>query len=181
MKIVTSNANKIAEFNRFGLDVEAVKGLDLKEVVADSETVAIYKAIEAGNGLIVEDTILEIEGKEVVDIRYRMDNLEGCIAKQARWIVTLAMKDGDVIRLARGVIEGTIGESNDHGKPGVFGFDAVFYPKNAKGLSLFQLESLGTKDDFSARKMAVKSFLSKDKLYSEVDGSSIDPWKGEYQ
>jgi inosine/xanthosine triphosphate pyrophosphatase family protein len=179
LKIATSNDAKIKEFNRFGLNVVAEKGLDLKEVQSSSSlTVAAYKAIEAGEGVMVEDTVLEINGTEIVDIRYQMQHLKDCINNTARWIVTLAVVDGNAVKLSKGIINGTIRESDDHGKPDVFGFDAVFHPDGGEGLSLHQLEQANRKDDFSARKLAVIDFLQEP---VELDLELFPKWEGEYQ
>ena len=40
MKLVTSNKFKLAEFKRFGLDIEIANGLDLEEVLGTPEEVA---------------------------------------------------------------------------------------------------------------------------------------------
>lgn len=48
IKISTSNKLKLKEYKDMNLDFEVVHGKDFKEIMSDSLTVAIYKAIEAG-------------------------------------------------------------------------------------------------------------------------------------
>ena len=66
--LVSSNENKLKEFQNIFPDLKILKGKDLKEIKADAETVVIYKILEAKKNykidkLIIEDTILEIDSK----------------------------------------------------------------------------------------------------------------------
>ncbi len=71
MYLTTSNKNKIAEFKSIlGDKITIKKGKDVKEVNGNIDEVIIYKSLDSRINSIVEDTILEVDGKEVVDIRY---------------------------------------------------------------------------------------------------------------
>ncbi|MBU2898337.1 non-canonical purine NTP pyrophosphatase [Vibrio hepatarius] len=79
MKIVTSNQKKLGEFRRLLQNnyITAALGLDLKEVASDDPiTVIKYKCLEAGEGCVVEDAVLEIDGECVTDIRYKLCELQ---------------------------------------------------------------------------------------------------------
>lgn len=178
-KLVTSNEFKLKEFQRFGIDNLLIeKGRDLKEVEADAYTVALYKAIEAGVGRIIEDTSLEVEGEDIgVNIRWLLDHLDAYSGKKAIWKVLLGFNDGHSISLFKGVTEGIILKRFDELKG--FGFDSLFVP-NGSDLTLYELEEKGQKDEFSARKRAVLSFLRDERVLSKTI-SDIPVWQGQYQ
>jgi inosine/xanthosine triphosphate pyrophosphatase family protein len=178
MKLVTSNPNKLAEFSRFGLDIEMAAGLDLKEVSGTSEQVAIYKAIEAGENLIVEDTILTIDGEEIVDIRQRLNELPQWEGKEAIWQTSIACMSNGEIKIAVGRTLGTIAPPEESHQTG-FGFDPYFYPLGSQS-SLSHLELIGEKDGVSARKQAITRFLSDEKCKT-IPLCDIPQWTGDYQ
>ena len=180
MKLVSSNKFKLAEFRRFGLDIDIQEGLDLKEVLGTSKEVVIYKAIEAGTNLIVEDTILTIDGEEIVDIREKISSINQYKGKQALWTVSLACVVNGKVYVTQASIEGEIKESQtDITK--AFGFDPFFYPKTDMNLSLHSLELIGLKDSFSARKKAIEQFISKNENFEIIKLNDIQPWTGKYQ
>lgn len=178
MKLVTSNPNKLAEFERFGLNLDMAPGLDLKEVAGTSEQVAIYKAIEAGENLIVEDTILTIGGEEIVDIRQRLDELEQWKGKEAVWQVSIACVAGCEVKLSVGRTVGVIDAPEAQYQTG-FGFDPYFYPLGGSQ-SLAHLDAIGGKDDVSARKQAITQFLNNEQC-KIVPLTDVPAWTGDYQ
>ena len=132
--LVSSNKNKIAEFRKYisGLTIES--GKDLQEVSSDMDTVITYKAYDAGEGYIVEDTILKVNGQEVVDIRWKKASLKD--GDKVEWIVSLGYNDGDTITVYRGVTHGKIilGRENSE----AFGFDDLVIPQGSTK-TLFEL------------------------------------------
>ncbi|CAH7341126.1 conserved hypothetical protein [Vibrio chagasii] len=180
LKLVTSNEFKIKEFKRFGLDVEITKGADLPEVLGTPLEVVTYKALDAGVDCMVEDTILTINGKEVVDIKARIDELTNLSDASAVWTTSVAVNTGTKVITAYACTVGKIGIPAIP-TVGSFGFDAYFYPDNANDLSLHQLELNGTKDDFSARKRCIEVFMTGSEGYKETALSDIPKWTGEYQ
>ncbi len=84
IKLVTSNQQKLKEFQRYLPSLTVDKGLDLPEVNGTKEEVAIYKALHAGTDHMVEDTILIVDGQEIVDIRFKMDELSS--SQNAIWV-----------------------------------------------------------------------------------------------
>lgn len=184
MRLVTSNLNKLKEFRRLsdGLDVTIQHGADIKEVKTDNPLeVAIYKAIEAGDGSIVEDTVLKIDGEEITDIRYRLSELRGLVDYEGcklEWITTLAVNNGDSISLYSGITYGTFKNLREVPDDS-FGFDPFFIPKGSSN-TLYELEKEGRKDDFSARKVAIKN-LTLGIKEGDIEINSVPRWKGEYQ
>lgn len=178
MKLVTSNLNKLAEFKRFGLDLEIATGLDLREVKGDSEQVAIYKAIEAGENLLVEDTILTIDGEEIVDIRTRLDELPRWENKEAVWQVSIACLQGGVVSLSVGKLVGQIKAPMKDYAQG-FGFDPYFYPDGGID-SLAKLEANNQKDNCSSRREAIMNFLQGENI-KKFRLEDMPTWTGEYQ
>lgn len=176
MFLVTSNEKKLAEFRRFGLDIDIRKGIDLPEVSSDSITVVTYKALAAGKDMVVEDTILTVGGEEVVDIRWKINELPD--DARAEWIVSLGWNDGDTIRVYRGIVRGSI-KVPDTIDSDAFGFDQYFTPDDIQ-MTLHDLEKRGTKDAFSARKLAVNALLNNDPVVSRKI-CDIPQWTGNFQ
>lgn len=181
MKLVSSNLKKLAEFRRFGLDIEIEPGRDLREVRSDDPVlVAIHKAIEAGEGYIVEDTTLMVEGAgSGVEIRWQLDGLNDLAGSRCDWRVIMAAVVGNEVRVAEGSVLGTI-RALEEAPDDAFAFDPWVCPLLAGGRSLYDLEQDGLKDRYSARRMAVAAWLRGE--YSRcVPLSHIQPWDGEYQ
>lgn len=172
--IVTSNPKKLKEYNDFGLDVKAKQGKDLPEVDSDIDDVIVYKSLDAGVGTIVEDTVLVVDGVEVVDIRWRIKEMNE--NAPATWIVSLGVNDGQKIKVYRGFINGMLVKKDDITG---FGFDEYFVPFGTD-LTLGELDRLGKKPEYSARKLAVENLLE-DNLCFDADIDKIDTWKGDYQ
>ena len=97
IKLVTSNELKIKEFKRFGLPFKVVKGVDLKEVDSDYITVVTHKAIEAGEGMLVEDTVLLVNGEEIVDIKWRVEEIQKLKNPEIKWITSLGILENGII------------------------------------------------------------------------------------
>jgi inosine/xanthosine triphosphate pyrophosphatase family protein len=175
MILCSSNKFKIKEFQRIlGDNLTIQSSKDLKEVDGTALDVIIYKSLEAGKNFIVEDTILTVDGKEVVDIRWSQDEVlkEGL---KSEWIVSLGYNDGTYIYVYQGIITGTIVKTNCNG----YGFDPYFLPTNSS-LTLCELDIIGKKDDFSARVIALKNL--KNNLYiKKIKISDIPTWNGNYQ
>lgn len=185
MYLITSNKNKLAEFQRFGMPMEAVDGKDLKEVDGSPLEVIIHKAIDAGENLMVEDTVLEINGEVIVDIRWKLDELNHKESSPAVWKVSLAVNLGDEEIVAIGVVEGVIKLPTEVPE-NAFGFDPYFYPiTNGKlsNCSLAELEQQGKKDEQSARRLAVDNFLKANigDGYMSIPRQKIMPWTKGYQ
>lgn len=181
IKLVTSNEFKLKEFRRFGLDLAIEKGFDLKEVDGTSEEVVTYKALEAGENKLVEDTILMINGKEVVDIRNKVDNMSVFDESNAIWVVSLAVLQGGIVHVATAQVKGII-KAPKINPADAFGFDAYFHPvDNKDGLSLYELELLGKKDSYSARKKAINEFINQSALFYSLEVKNIPKWTGDYQ
>jgi inosine/xanthosine triphosphate pyrophosphatase family protein len=186
MYLVSSNDKKLAEFRRLGLDIQIKKGLDLKEVQGTPDQVILYKALDAGKDMVVEDTILVIDGEEVVDIRWKLDQIK--TAKDAQWVVSLGYNDGEYIHVYRGVIEGRLLSRRMVGilrflrilpNGDNFGFDPFFVP-DGTFRTLDSLNKIGMKDQYSARRLAVCSLLDSHPIFSQkiID---IPDWTGKYQ
>lgn len=178
MKLLTSNKQKIDEYNRFGLGIEAIKGDDIPEVDADILTVALYKTLEAPKDCIVEDTSLDVDGEDIgVNIRWLVDKLKDSSGKKASWNVVIGIHDGEYVKLFSASVEGIIDYSKNN--TNAIGFDGMFIP-DCSDLSLYELELIGAKDSFSPRKMVVEKFL-KDDFTAIYKIKNVPKWKGKWQ
>lgn len=179
----TSNQNKLNEFKRFGLSFDVSKGIDIKEVASNIDDVILYKAIDAGQGILVEDTVLEINGEEIVDIRWRIRELAEMENPKINFIVSLGILDGDFIYIYRGQVECKLIKNplNTLIPNDAFGFDAYLVPiLDNNDMSFYTLEKMGRKDAFSPRKMAVEK-LNHGLYMCKVKRSQVSDWNGDYQ
>jgi len=180
MKLISSNETKLKEFQRIIPSIKIEKGLDLKEVQGTHEEVIIYKSIEAGKGTVVEDTILIINGEEIVDIKWKISQLKklhfNTDTIKASWQVLLGYNTGDTIEIYKGIVNGIIiPNSIDKG----YGFDPYFLP-DGSDITLAKLEKEGNKDLYSARQKALIK-LKHFKYYKKIKISDIPKWNGKYQ
>lgn len=186
IKLVSSNQRKIEEFKRFGLNIQIDSGIDLKEVQGDLNDVIIHKAIDAGVGNLVEDTILIVDDKEVVDIRWNIDELRQKPDAKIFWITSLAVLDANgFIYIYRGEVRcqlidniDTLVVPND-----AFGFDPYLVPvidRVALKHSFYDLDKKGVKDNYSPRKKAVDDVMSGYWIV-RLNSNSVPAWTGEYQ
>lgn len=177
VKLVTSSENKLKEFEEIvNGKIIVEKGQDLKEVHGNMDEVIIYKSLAAGAGLVVEDTILKIDGVEVVDIKwnkqYELQN-----AKKCCFIVSIGYNNGTHIEIFRDMVNGILVSPDPEGG---FAFDPYFLPDGAEE-TLSQLKRKGLKNKYSARAGALLKFLNGGKSEYKIAISDIEPWKGEYQ
>ena len=177
-QLVTSNARKLREFERFGLSLSLAFGVDLPEVDGDADEVVVRKALAAGADRIVEDTILEINGEPIVDIRWRLDEAAQLDGAPARWVVSLGLNDGRSIRVYRGAVHGTI-SGGGPAPADAFGFDPFFVPSGCD-LSLYMLDRLGRKDEYSARRLACEAMMA-DRAVLVRPLHQITAWTGGWQ
>ena len=181
LRLMTSNPNKLAEYQRLGIEATIGDiGPDLPEVQGTALEVVLYKALASGAGTLIEDTSLDVEGACVgVDVRWLMEHLPDLRDNRATFRVLLALNDGVHIRVYEGQQSGHIDGSRQ--KDGSsFGFDSWFIPDGAAGKSLWELEQLGQKDTFSARAKAAASFKDK-KERIKISIEQIAPWEGAWQ
>ena len=186
MYLISSNETKLKEFKRILPEISILKGKDLKEVDGTPEEVIIYKSIEAGKNTVVEDTILVIDGKEIVDIKWKINQLKKLKSNKtikAKWEVLIGYNNGTEIYIYKGVVNGRI---NPNSKDKGYQFDPFFIPndnyfeKNIDNKSLAVLENENKKDYFSARKNALINFKNSN-VYKIINIKDVPEWKGKYQ
>lgn len=174
MKLNTSNQGKFNEFKRlfadYGYELET-SCIDLKEIEADPITVVAQKASQVEEGVIIEDTSLDIEGASIgVNVRWLLDHLSDYIGRKATWVVLLAYRSGDKILIYEGKVNGVIVKAR--GDAG-FGFDPVFLPDGAT-----ETLAQSKPDRFNARAQAVKALIENN-LFREH--ALIENWDGPWQ
>ena len=177
MKLLSSNENKIREFREIlweGIEIE--KGRDLKEVDWTAKEVIVYKSLEAWKGYIVEDTIVKIGWKEMVDIRWNIEWLKEYIWDRIQCIVHLWYNTGSEIIIYKWVVNGKVSTPLWRSW---FWFDPFFIPEWEER-SLAQLAEDGLKHKFSARRIALEKMACDDKE-DLVQISTIWEWRWSYQ
>lgn len=173
-RINTSNRGKFEEFKRLfsrhGIDLKATHE-DLKEIVADPVSVVANKASNAGELVLVEDTSLDIEGESVgIHIRALLQDLPRFIGKRALFRSLIAYREGDLVYIFSGEVQGTIVPAR--GREG-FGFDPHFLPDGA-------VKTLGESkpDAFNARAIAVNALVRGDHIKAVP---AVKEWNGPWQ
>lgn len=173
-KLNTSNPGKAEEFKllfkKLGIDVE-ITHLDLEEIIAEPIKVVAHKAGQVDEGIVVEDTSLEIEGASVgINIRWLLEHLAEYVGRKAEWVVLLAFRQGGQINIYKGSVAGTI--VMPKGTTG-FGFDPYFLPDGSK-----ETLSQSKTDTFNARAKAVAALINGDVWTKHP---MIENWEGPWQ
>jgi XTP/dITP diphosphohydrolase len=169
-KINTSNAGKLSEFRAFGLDMEATS-IDLEEPLSDPYTIINYKATQAGEGILVEDTSVDVEGADIgVMIRWKIDTMTSLINSKTVISVLFGVLHEGFVYVYNGTVHGTISEPR--GSNG-FGFDPWFLPEGAN-------KTLGEEKPrkYSARALGIDNIMS-GKYLKKM--KPIYKWDGEFQ
>ena len=188
--ISTSNLKKIEEIKRTS-NISINQGLDLPEIKSDdSLLVALHKAIDYYNhtGIeqsFIEDTIIEIEGKPITDIKFTFDtikdNLLDYLGKSVSIKTTMACVTNNKVLYIVDSINGVIDFKGDDG----YVFDPFFFI-NHSGIykSFAQLDKEGLKHLFNPRNkilFKINDFLNGDLDINYVNINSIPKWNGQYQ
>lgn len=174
-KLNTSNPGKLKEFRSFfkehGIQLE-VSRIDLDEVDADPLTVIVHKASQVDEGILVEDTSLDVEGADVgVNVRWLIEGLDNFLGRKATWTVLLAHRQNGKVYVYKGEVAGKIIQPKN--KENGFGFDPYFLPAGTtKTLSEEKI------DRFNARALAVENFVCGN-TFKIVD--PIYQWEGKWQ
>lgn len=179
MIITTSSKEKIREIKELFPTIEVQEGDDILEVFGTIDEVITYKALKVNPGYIVEDTILNIDGKDIIDIKYKMDILKENM--KVNWIVSLGYhtKYGK-IKVYRGEVEGII-TLPDIIPENSYKFDCMFKPlETGLDKTLHELKLEKKKNKYSPRYKALEN-LVKDNFIFEKDISDIPEWNGKYQ
>ncbi len=179
LTLVSSNPVKIKEFKKFApSELKILPGDDLREVAGTADEVIIHKAVAGGPGRLVEDTIIIVDGKPWVDVKWRLKGLrEGEVASGTpiTWQVRLGTVWNARVYTYMGEVHGVVCPFTVNGS----GMDPVFLIQEA-GLSLAELDAIGQKTQYSARRLALENLVEKN-THQVIELASLSPWKGTYQ
>lgn len=178
IKISTSNKQKLQEYKDMNLNFEVIQGQDLKEVKSDALTVSIYKAIDSGLNILVEDTILKVNGQEIVDIRWKFDEVAKMDNPIIEWIVNLSIVDNGYVYVYTGIVQCDFVNS-DFDPFGPNAFDPFLKPKGVSE-TFYELNLKGIKKDFSPRTIAAQNLLDGNYIFKDKV-SKFKKWSGDYQ
>lgn len=175
----SSNAYKISEFTRLLKDTEVKvePGEDLKEVLSNIDEVITYKSFMAGEGVLVEDTTMIINGKEEVEVKWKYKDLQ--TGDQVRWFISLGVLIEGKIKVYKGfldtIVDRSLGEEGE-------AFEPFLIPlrDNPEKLSYTVLSQKINKDIIDPRADAVRKFLA-DTPDFEVDAAELSPWTKQWQ
>ena len=179
MILKSSNPYKISEYKRLlaNTDISIEKGEDLREVLGSINEVIIYKAIDAGENVLVEDATLIINGVEEVEIKWKLDSLK--TGDEVTWIISLGILNNGIIRVYQGSIDVIVDRSL--GMDGV-AFEPFFVPieNNPDKLSYTVLAKTINKDIIDPRAKAVSKLLN-GKIDIVAEREDFPTWTGAYQ
>lgn len=171
---MNASKNKLEEFqtlfSNYGITLDT-SSVDLKEIDADPLLVAVQKASQIGQKILVEDTSLDIEGADVgIHIKWLLETLQEHVGKKATWRVLMAYREGDMVKVYEGKVTGTIVYPRGEGG---FGFDPIFLPDGAS-------KTLAEDKPYvvNARYYAVKNFVENNPVATLP---AIDNWQGSWQ
>ena len=167
----TSNKRKLEEFRKFGLNCDS-SSIDLEEPLSDPMTIIRYKATNAGENVIVEDSNFSIDGTDIgVDIKFRKNELMNHIGSKASFDVWLGFLQNGKVYIFRGKTDGKIVEPIK----GVSGWDFDLYFKpNGSDYTFAQKKD----DKDNPRYKALQSLLSK-KPFKVLEPLKF--WDGDFQ
>lgn len=145
--------------------------VDLPEIEGTPVEVVANKAAAAGEGVLIEDTSLDIEGQEVgVNVRWLLDNLDSMAGSKCVWRVLMGIMEGESVKVYRGEVQGTIVPPRGEGG---FGFDPVVQP-DGSDKTLAEAKP----DEVSARYLALQNVIA-NKI--DVETPPIREWPGKWQ
>jgi XTP/dITP diphosphohydrolase len=170
----TGNPDKLKEFQKYfekyGWRLSMTTA-DLKEIDATPELVAMHKASQMPDYVLVEDTSLDVEGADVgINVKYLIDTLDEHVGSRATWTVFLSFKDHGHVYTFKGDVKGTI--VKPQGDVG-FGFDPYFLPNGAS-----KTLAENKPEEYNARALAIKALLNGE-IHSH--GPEITDWAGPWQ
>lgn len=151
----TSNKGKLGEIKglleKHGITLDSTD-IDLKEIQSDPITVVVHKACQVDEGVLVEDTSLDVEGADVgVQVRWMFDHVKMLSGRKALWRVLLAYRKAEFVYVFEGKTEGTIVAPSGTGG---YGFDSIFLPDGCS-----QTLAHAKPEAFNARAKVVKKFV----------------------
>lgn len=184
--ILTSSEQKIQEYKK--MDLTAVKPVtELPEVVGTPDEVILYKTIGAAEFIFIEDTIVVIDGKPIVDWKFTYKD-HVVPGKPFVWEVRLAYRKNGYIysctERANLVFTNETPTSPDfdaYSKPQYSTLNGhPTYKPNTSDMLLVEHKNLGSYADECPRRRALRRHKC-ELVDLVVPESVIGPWTGELQ
>lgn len=179
MIIVTSNPSKRRELLRFNIpNLLIEEGDDIREIVSTPDDIIVHKAIDAGEGRVVEDAIIVVNDEPIIDVKWRIDSIlkgEYPVGTKIEWQVRLGVLRQGRVDVFFGETAGTVCKAVEDG----FGIDPIILV-NGINKTLARLDHEGIKDSISARRIAVQNLMD-NKAHFHILRNNVAAWKGEYQ
>eukprot|EP01012_Entosiphon_sulcatum_P065215 TRINITY_DN94104_c0_g1_i1.p1 TRINITY_DN94104_c0_g1~~TRINITY_DN94104_c0_g1_i1.p1 ORF type:complete len:423 (-),score=52.31 TRINITY_DN94104_c0_g1_i1:29-1261(-) len=114
-------------FSKYGVNLSPVM-VEFEAVKGPVEDCLVFKATQVGEGVIVEDFSLEVEGGDYVDVPYLYQNLIAFTGRRIRWRVLLAIKTQETVRLFEGSVMGKVVSP----RGGTEGLEPIFEPEGSR-------------------------------------------------
>lgn len=172
MHLLTTSSHKIAEY--LSLGIEAKRSDPFREVKGSLDEVVIYKVLQVPANILVEDTILRLDGEDIVESKYTLPPIN--VATDASWITSLGFHDGEQLYIYRGELSGRLNGPIPESTKSL----ATFFVPNGAERTLQDLRDDGLGLQYSARRAAVDAFReSRPALVKLI--SEVPQWTGPFQ
>lgn len=162
----SSNIKKIKDVNRLFPDLSTKLSVDLPEIIDSAFNTILYKTLLSNENEIIEDASVEIDGKLIIDIKWKLETI---IHEQPGvWYVYLGVKRNNKIYIYKGEQTGVFkapDKENINSEQVVFAFDTYFKPDGSVE-TFHELKLKGLSDKFNVRKMALDNLFNN--IYVDV-------------
>lgn len=178
MILRTTNKFKIQDYKAMNFpNILIMNGIELKEVIGTIEEVIIYKTLEAEIEELVEDATLRINGKEFIDMKYQIKEIDKKHKNEkVELIISIGLNLKEEIKIYYGIVEGYLFETEKIDISNGYDINNHFIPAGYDK-PLYMIK------DFlkiTPRYIALSKILNNtpDLILQKKD---IKVWKGEYQ
>jgi hypothetical protein len=169
MNVKITNGSRIKDYRSvLGNTVSIVSGYDEKFNLADSDSSLVMKTLKAGQGYIIEDTTLTINGS-VYGSAVNKKNITGL--ERAVWTTKMTYHSGTIIHFYEASLYGHI-KLYEHESTGVSAFGEIFIP-DGYDLTICEIEERDDVDFKNARQLALTKLLLGESYHVEMVESML--------
>jgi hypothetical protein len=162
----SSNVKKIEDVNRLFPNISTKLSVDLPEIIDSAFNTILYKTLLSNENEIIEDASVEIDGKLIIDIKWKLETITH--EQPGVWYVYLGVKRNNKIYIYKAEQTGVFkapNKENINSEQVVFAFDTYFKPDGSVE-TFHDLKLKGLSDKFNVRKMALDNLFNN--IYVDV-------------
>jgi hypothetical protein len=176
MNVKITNGSRIKDYRSvLGNTVSIVSGYDEKFASADSESSLVMKTLKAGQGYIIEDTTLAINGK-TYGSAVRKNDIIGL--ESAVWTTKMTYHSGTIVHFYQASLCGHIRVDLPESRT-KFAFGEIFIPRGYD-LTICEIENSDDVDFKNARQLALTKLLLGEPYHVEMVESILQKQSAAY-